>query len=68
MIVPPTINLDSELCEEREGAGGWCCAEPAHALIWHDRDREAYKMCEAHAEHNVNNRGAILLAVKNSEK
>jgi hypothetical protein len=67
MIAPFTINLDGELCEEIIGQSKRC-DRPAYGLIWHDREREAYKMCLSCAEHSVDNRGAILLAVKNLQK
>ena len=38
------------------------CGRPAVALIWHDRDQRAYRMCDGCSDHNIRNRGAILLA------
>jgi hypothetical protein len=67
MITPFTINLDGELCEEIIGQTKRC-DRPAYGLIWHNREREAYKMCEMHAEHSVERDVGLLLAVKNLEK
>ena len=38
------------------------CGERAVALVWHDRDRRAYLMCLPCADHNLRNRGGLLLA------
>jgi hypothetical protein len=37
------------------------CGQPAVAMVRHNKDRRSYFMCAACAEHNVCNRGGILL-------
>jgi hypothetical protein len=37
------------------------CSRPVCALIWHERDRRAYMMCEGCASHNIQNRGGRLV-------
>ncbi len=37
------------------------CGRPATALVWHNKDQRAYRMCPMCADHNVTNRGGILL-------
>jgi hypothetical protein len=39
------------------------CMAPAVAVVWHERDAKAYTMCLGCADHNVRNRGGVLLAV-----
>ena len=38
------------------------CGAPASAAVWHKKDRRMCVMCEACADHNVKNRGGVLLA------
>lgn len=38
------------------------CGQPALALVWHNGDAKAYFMCVGCADHNVRNRGVVLLA------
>lgn len=33
------------------------CTRPAVAIIYHERDRRGYYMCDGCADHNVKNRG-----------
>ncbi len=40
------------------------CGAPAVAIIWHNKDRRGYPMCEGCAAHNVKNRGGVLLTAK----
>ena len=35
------------------------CNRPAVKLVYHERDKRAYRMCEQHAWHNIENRGGI---------
>jgi hypothetical protein len=35
--------------------------EEAVIVVWHEKDRRAYPMCEACGDHNVRNRGGRLL-------
>lgn len=37
------------------------CGMPAIAVVWHNKDRRAYRMCRGCTSHNVTNRGGILL-------
>lgn len=37
------------------------CGVPAVGIVWHNRDQKAYPMCEPCLDHNVTNRGGILL-------
>lgn len=36
------------------------CNAPAVSVVYSDRDKREYRMCEACAHHNVKNRGAVL--------
>jgi hypothetical protein len=38
------------------------CGMPSVGLVWHSKDRRAYRMCRGCTFHNVSNRGGILLA------
>jgi hypothetical protein len=40
------------------------CGASATSIIWHNKDRKAYAMCDMCADHNVKNRGGIVLAKK----
>ena len=42
------------------------CSAPASAIVWHQKDRCAYTMCASCADHNVRNRGGLLLAWRKS--
>lgn len=35
------------------------CNAPARRFVFHERDRRVYRMCEACADHNFTNRGAL---------
>lgn len=37
------------------------CGRPSVAIVWHNKDQRAYRMCDMCADHNVTNRGGILL-------
>ena len=43
------------------------CGRPAAAIVWHNRDGKAYPMCDMCADHNVTNRGGILLVADKEE-
>jgi hypothetical protein len=43
------------------------CGQPAVAIIWHNKDRRSYAMCEACADNNVRNRNGIELTRKGEE-
>jgi hypothetical protein len=63
MIAP--INADNTLpagarCQEASHLSRQsyiACRAPATHVIWHDKDRRGYYMCDACADHNVRNRG-----------
>ena len=45
------------------------CGNPAVAIIWHNRDgKHCYPMCLPCANHNIRNRGGILLGKKKGMK
>lgn len=61
IISPPEI-LAGIYCQEDSGIGGpFQCGRPACAVVWHEKDKRAYPMCEIDAWHNVKNRGGRLL-------
>lgn len=35
------------------------CEAPAKMVVWHQKDRKAYYMCEICGDHNVHNRGGV---------
>lgn len=37
------------------------CGRPAVGIVWHNKDQKAYPMCDQCVDHNVTNRGGILL-------
>ena len=37
------------------------CNGPASAIVRHPREKRAYFMCDPCADHNVRNRGAVLV-------
>jgi len=37
------------------------CGSPSVAIIWHNKDQRAYRMCEPCADHNVRNRRGVRL-------
>jgi hypothetical protein len=43
------------------------CAAPAVAIVWNNRDRRGYAMCEPCAYHNENNRGCVILVEKKDD-
>jgi len=43
------------------------CGKPATSLVWHNKDKRAYPMCDMCADHNIKNRGGIELAKKEIE-
>ena len=55
---------DDALCQEASSlcvAGYVACGEPAVAIVYHRRDHRSYYMCSRCADHNVRNRGGLLL-------
>jgi len=55
---------DDALCQEASSlcvAGYVACGEPAVAIVYHRRDHRSYYMCSQCADHNVRNRGGLLL-------
>ena len=49
-------------------AGYVACGEPAVAIVYHRRDHRSYYMCSRCADHNVRNRGGLLLERKETMK
>jgi hypothetical protein len=43
------------------------CGTPAVGIVWHNKDQKAYPMCDSCLDHNVTNRGGILLVQAPSE-
>ena len=43
------------------------CAAPAVAMVYHSREGKAFAMCAGCAEHNVRNRGAMLLQAADNQ-
>jgi hypothetical protein len=37
------------------------CSSPAVAVVRHEKDRRAYYMCHPCADHNIRNRGGVLV-------
>jgi deoxycytidylate deaminase len=35
------------------------CEAPAKVVVWHEKDRRAYYMCEVCGSHNIHNRGGV---------
>ena len=35
------------------------CEHPAKVVVWHEKDRRAYYMCEVCGSHNIHNRGGV---------
>ena len=54
----------SKVCEEASPASKEHyipCMQPATALVYHDKEKATYHMCVGCADHNVINRGALLV-------
>jgi hypothetical protein len=62
---PTSWLKSSETCEEVHGMIGDVylrCGEPAITIVYHNRPGEQpYRMCLAHASHNIRNRNATEL-------
>lgn len=41
------------------------CGAPVDAVVYHSRDKRAYMMCFGCADHNVRNRGGVIIASGN---
>jgi len=63
------VNLEGTKCQEasiHSRQSYIACGAPGEAIVFHDRDgRQAYIMCLPCAWHNIENRGAKLLASAN---
>lgn len=65
-VVPsPTEVPEDALCQEASSISVKryvpCCS-PATALVFHRKDNRSYWMCPPCADHNIRNRGGILVA------
>jgi hypothetical protein len=43
------------------------CGKPAVALVYHSREGRSYSMCLGCADHNIDNRGGVLVFTTNDE-
>lgn len=60
----PPEALEGIKCQEASGLSKQTyipCAQPAVAVVWHEKDNRAYPMCHPCAWHNLRNRGGRLL-------
>lgn len=60
----PVVDLSRSTCEEASpmSVNRYIpCGRPAAEIIWHNKDRRAYRMCDGCADHNTRNRGGIRL-------
>jgi hypothetical protein len=65
VMIAGEVSLDGMRCEEASIHSNRTyipCNSPAYGIVWHDRDKRAYVMCEPCCLHNVRNRGGRLLA------
>jgi hypothetical protein len=58
------VRLSCEEASPMSHATYIACGAPAVALVLHNRDRRTYAMCLACADHNIRNRGGVLVAEK----
>jgi hypothetical protein len=65
------VDLSGSTCEEASSLSVTMympCGRPAIAIIWQNKDRRAYTMCDGCADHNLTNRGGIRLVAAPSVK
>ena len=58
------VDLTGATCEEASVLSKETyipCGQPAAEIVWHNKDRRAYRMCAPCADHNIRNRGGIRL-------
>ena len=58
------VELASTTCEEASPLSRATfipCGRPAVMIVWHNKDRRGYRMCDPCGAHNVHNRGGIRL-------
>ena len=70
-MIPPITVPDGATCQEVSILSGQfyiACGQPAVAIVYHEKDRRGYYMCEMCACHNVRNRGGKLVTAVGEDR